>query len=87
MANETPSAKTIRKVVGGYEQSEINVYLGRLEREIPATRARFQDSKDVINGTLAAVRVEPYPYHGWRGIRVTSLEVQLVWYDLSGAQG
>jgi cell division septum initiation protein DivIVA len=55
MANETSSVKTIRKVVGGYEQSEINVYLGRLEREIDDRSAQLQELKEEARRTQAQI--------------------------------
>ncbi|CAB4585518.1 MAG: hypothetical protein F2574_00980 [Actinobacteria bacterium] len=55
MANETSTAKTLRKVVGGYEQSEINVYLGRLEREIEDRSAKLQEIKEEVRRTQAQI--------------------------------
>jgi cell division septum initiation protein DivIVA len=55
MANDTNAAKAIRKVVGGYEQSEINVYLGRLEREIEDRSSKLQEIKDEVRRTQAQI--------------------------------
>jgi cell division septum initiation protein DivIVA len=55
MANETTAAKSIRKVVGGYEQSEVNIYLSRLEREIEDRSAKLQELKDEVRRTQAQI--------------------------------
>jgi hypothetical protein len=51
MANDAAAGRSIRKVVGGYEQSEINIYLGRLEREIEDRSTKLQELKEEVRRT------------------------------------
>jgi hypothetical protein len=55
MANDAASARSIRKVVGGYEQSEINIHLGRLEREIEDRSTKLQELKEEVRRTQTQI--------------------------------
>jgi cell division septum initiation protein DivIVA len=55
MANDAAAGRSIRKVVGGYEQSEINIYLGRLEREIEDRSTKLQELKEEVRRTQTQI--------------------------------
>ena len=43
---EQPAVTTMRKVMGGYDQSEVNIFIGRLEREIEEKASELQEIRE-----------------------------------------